>query len=216
MIPRQFVPWLPVLMLALGVAATTRSDSHRAMALRAPLDSSIPLELAGFSGRDLRLADAERRVAGVTEYLLRDYTATSADGKLRGFSVYVGYYERQGQGQTIHSPKNCLPGNGWEPLTSSRVAVQTPEGIVEVNRYVLQRGKQRAVVFYWYQGRGRVEADEYRVKRDLLRDAALSGRSEEALVRITIPVTGTQQSADQLAVQVASKLIPAAGNALPL
>jgi hypothetical protein len=46
----------------------------------------------------------------------------------------------------------------------------------------------RAVVYYWYQGRGRVEANEYMVKWDLVRDAVLRRRTDEALVRLVFPV----------------------------
>ena len=60
--------------------------------------------------------------------------------------------------------------------------------MVRVNQYLLQRGEDQALVLYWYQGRGRVEANEYRVKWDLLRDAALHRRSDEALVRIIVPI----------------------------
>ena len=57
-----------------------------------------------------------------------------------------------------------------------------------VNRYVLAQGGQRALVYYWYQGRGRVAASEYQVKWELLRDAAFKARTEEAMVRIVVPL----------------------------
>ena len=44
-------------------------------------------------------------------------------------------------------------------------------------------------MYYWYQGRGRVVASEYAVKWNLLRDAALLGHTEEALVRVQVPVS---------------------------
>ncbi len=85
------------------------------------------------------------------------------------------------------------------------------------NAVLLQNGKDRALVFYWYQGRGRVEANEYRVKWELLRDSAISGRSEEALVRIVVrlrPDVDESQAA-QLATRVAGELIPAVYRVLP-
>ena len=209
------VHWMPAALLVLGLIGTRYVDGHRRMPLRATLEDVIPNEMEGFAGRNLRLTNEEADVAGVTTYLLRNYTQRT-DGKIRGFSVYVGYYERQGQGKTIHSPKNCLPGSGWEPLTSTRIAIQTPNGPVQVNRYLLQRGSKRALVLYWYQGRGRVQADEYLVKRDLLRDAAIMRRSEEALVRVTVPIEDKDINADRLATRVAGMLIPAADRALPL
>ena len=57
-----------------------------------------------------------------------------------------------------------------------------------VNRYLLANKGAQALVYYWYEGRGRVEPSEYRVKWNLIRDAARYGRTEEALVRIVVPV----------------------------
>jgi EpsI family protein len=86
---------------------------------------------------------------------------------------------------------------------------------VIVNRYLLQNRTQQALVLYWYQGRGRVASNEYRVKWDLLRDAALRRRSDEALVRVVVPVRSGEDAA-ALAVRVAETLAPAVAEALPL
>jgi EpsI family protein len=84
-----------------------------------------------------------------------------------------------------------------------------------VNRYLLQRGQERALVLYWYQGRGRIAANEYAVKFDLLKDAALSGRSEEALVRVMVPIRGAEEESLRLATTVAEAIVPAVYRALP-
>src|SRR5690606_34724806 len=125
------------------------------------------------------------------------------------------YYDSQMQGKTIHSPKNCLPGAGWDALGATTTQVATANGSVTVNQYVIQRDTERALVLYWYQGRGRVAASEYAVKWDLLRDAALHGRSEEALVRVLVPITGTEEESVALAKKIASTVVPAVDRALP-
>ena len=88
---------------------------------------------------------------------------------------------------------------------------------VVVNRYLLGNAGERALVYYWYQGRGRVAANEYKVKWDLLRDSALRGRSEEALVRIVVPINARTDlaRADSLAEATAGALIPAVYGVLP-
>jgi EpsI family protein len=137
----------------------------------------------------------------------------------------VGYYDYQVQGKTIHSPRNCLPGAGWETVQGGTVLVPAAGGApVAINRFLLANGGARALVYYWYQGRGRVEANEYRVKWHLLRDAALHGRTEEALVRIVVPLPGGVPPtalaahlarADTLAVRVAAQLLAEVALALP-
>lgn len=210
--------WIPVVVLSVGaLLATLGVRAQRSLPLRAALGPTVPAELAGYRGRDGVLSDAEARAAGVSDYLLRifDQTDTTGTGP-RSFFVYVGYYDRQTQGRTIHSPKNCLPGAGWEPLANQVAHVATAGDTVQVNRYLLQNGNQRALVLYWYQGRGRVAHNEFAVKWDLLRDAALRRRSEEALVRVVVFVgTTSEADAHALAVRAASQLVPAVRAALP-
>ena len=63
--------------------------------------------------------------------------------------------------------------------------------------------------------RGRIEANEYVVKWNLLRDAALLGRTEEALVRIVVPVWSSEEASLAQAVRIAEKVVPAMFRALP-
>jgi EpsI family protein len=129
----------------------------------------------------------------------------------------VGYYPSQTQGRTIHSPKNCLPGSGWEPLEAREEQITAGGTQVTVNRYELANGDRRALVYYWYQGRGRVASNEYGVKLDLLRDAAIRGRTEEALVRVVVPLspTVTDSAAEAMARRVSSEVIPTLTDLLP-
>jgi EpsI family protein len=195
--------YLPLAVLALGAAALFRIGGQAETPLRGSLDS-IPRELLGFSGRDQEVSKEEQRVAGMDTYLMRAYRGDSAY-----FSLYVGYYEAQNQGKSIHSPKNGLPGAGWEPIDNSTREVIVAGRTLTVNRYLLEKGQARSVVYYWYQGRGRVSWNEYAVKWELLRDKALHGRSEEALVRIVVPVDPSNpERADVLANDVAQDVIP--------
>lgn len=213
---KRIVDWAPAGMLIIGTAFTVAVDVQQSLPLRVPLASVVPDSIAGLRGVALTMPAAETEAAGVDAYLLRTFTAPADSGpRSEAFSLYVGYYERQTQGRTIHSPKNCLPGSGWEALASREETLEIPGGTVRVNRYLLQYRRQRALVLYWYQGRGRVAANEYLVKWDLLRDAALRRRSEEALVRIMVPVTGNEQQALVLARQAALRVIPALYGALP-
>lgn len=208
--------WAPALVLGAGALAGSDLNPQQSLELEAPLQTSIPAEIAGYVGTDLEIPVGQRDVAGFSSYLMRTYQAGSEEDRHPWFSVYVGYYASQTQGRTIHSPKNCLPGSGWEALTDRDATISLPDGTsVTVNRYVLQREREQALVLYWYQGRGRVEHDEYRVKYDLLRDAALRNRSDEALVRIVVPIRDTEEDAFKLAREAARSLVPAVYEAVP-
>ena len=187
--------------------------TRRNFELRQPLDQ-LPRSLGGSASREIALSPEELAANGASSYLYRAYESGAGN---EAFSLYVGYYASQRQGKTIHSPKNCLPGSGWEPLEAKIVTLPAGGTEVPVNRYILANGGSRAVVYYWYQGRGRVAADEYQVKWQLLRDAALTRRSEEALFRIVVPLsdTVTESQADQIAVDAIATLVPAAWSLLP-
>lgn len=205
--------YLPVAILLLGGLGLTRVQGQREVDLVRSLDS-LPTALLGYTAQDVPISPAEQRVAGMDEYVLRLFTAPDSS---IGFSLYVGYYRAQRQGRTIHSPKNCLPGAGWEPLSAGSVRVwDAGRGdSATVNRYELANGPRQALVYYWYQGRGRVAWNEYAVKWELLRDKARWGRSEEALVRIVVPVEGSMATADSVARAVAERILPDIETALP-
>ena len=157
-----------------------------ALPLAKPL-STVLSGLKGYQFSELKVSDEERSVAGMSEYTARVYRIDTAVA----FTTLVSYYERQSQGKTIHSPKNCLPGAGWEVLDGRTKVVQSEGAPYTINRFVLKNGRAMSVAYYWYQGRGRVAANEYRVKWNLLHDAAVVGHTEEALVRIVVPIDMT-------------------------
>ena len=205
--------WAAAAVLWTGVLLCERGRVQSEMPLRGPLEDAVPARLGSHLGRDLGISEEERRVAGMTSYLYRQYLPAGAEAV--PFTVYVGYYASQAHGRTIHSPRNCLPGAGWETLVADAATVRTPQGAVRVNRHLLQRDGERVLALYWYQGRGRVEANEYRVKWSLLRDAALRARTEEALVRIVVPIQNDRASLET-AVEAAREIIPALATALPI
>ena len=60
-----------------------------------------------------------------------------------------------------------------------------------------------------------MEGNEYAVKLDLLRDAAFRRRTDEALVRIVVPVTESEKVAFEMARALAGQIIPGLESALP-
>ncbi len=212
---------LPATVMAIGMILIQSATRQTPVLLDAPL-KTMPLRLAGFSGTERPVTEEEQRIAGMSDYVFRVFARDTT----AAFSVYVGYYESQVTGKTIHSPRNCLPGAGWQQVESGRQTLTLNGQTVTVNRYLLANGPSQAVVYYWYQGRGRVAWSEYRVKWDLLRDAARHGRTEEALVRIMVPLAEATagsaaelaarvKRADDVATQVAHELLPQVERVLP-
>src|SRR4051812_4012762 len=203
-------PIIPVPGCALLFQGTRAQES---VPLAGPLNQ-ILAQVDGYRIEEQKVSDEERKVAGMSDYVARIYYRDTT----LAFTTYVGYYDRQTQGKSIHSPKNCLPGAGWEVLDARTASITSPTGPREVNRYLLKNGMSQAVVYYWYQGRGRVVANEYAVKLNLLRDAALLGHTEEALVRVVLPVSDSDSSqahADELGKRIAARLMREVDQVLP-
>jgi len=207
--------WLPAGILMLGLLLVKQGSRQQRMPLRAPLDRAVPAVIDGLPSRDYEIPADEQAVAGMSAYIMRAYAVDPAAEATPAFSLYVSYYDSQTQGRTIHSPKNCLPGAGWEALASTSEVIHAGGERITVNRYLVQRGEDQALILYWYQGRGRVAASEYGVKWDLLRDAALRGRTEEALVRVMVPIDAGEADALERATRVSASVIPAVFLAMP-
>ena len=136
-------------------------------------------------------------------------------------SLFIAFFKTQRTGQSPHSPKNCLPGSGWQPSESSRIDVPVSLGdgqaeSIHVNRYVVSKGDDQSVVLYWYQSQGRVIADEFAAKFYLISDSIRKHRSDTALVRVVVPVThGRMDAASKTATDFVQAMYPVVRNYLP-
>ncbi len=217
---RRSATYVPAALLIVGCAFLARMRAQVAVPLTAPLTTVLGT-LPGYTVENVILSADEQRVAGMSEYVARVFRRDTTVA----FTTFVSYYDRQSQGRTIHSPRNCLPGAGWEIVRAGVRNITAGEAQYAVNRDVLKNRNSSALVYYWYQGRGRVVASEYTVKWNLLRDAALLGHSEEALVRIVIPVPASTSwladgspaimESDSAATRIATQLIEAVSKVLP-
>jgi EpsI family protein len=132
--------------------------------------------------------------------------------------LFIAYFKTQRTGQSPHSPKNCLPGSGWEPEATGLLDISLagqPEPI-RINRYVVSHGGEKSVVLYWYQSQRRVIASEFSAKFWLVMDSIRYHRSDTALVRVTVPVSGgNQDAATQNGVEFVRTLFPMLKSYLP-
>ncbi len=124
-----------------------------------------------------------------TSYLSREYQ--KGDQRL---NLFIAYYSQQRAGESMHSPKHCLPGAGWEiwQLGSARVRIDSKT--LEINKYSIENAGIRKVMFYWYQSKDRVIASEYLGKVLLARDSLLTGRTAGSIVRVIVADTPAAQS----------------------
>ncbi|HEV3307262.1 MAG TPA: EpsI family protein [Candidatus Sulfotelmatobacter sp.] len=151
---------------------------------RLPL-ASFPMQLGNWSGKDIALDKDTLDVLGPGDFLVRGYR--DPEGKTPYVDFFVAYFPSQRTGDTIHSPKHCLPGAGWTPEENDRVTISLPgHDPFPANRYVISKAGARKLVLYWYWAHDRGVASEYWAKYYLVKDAISMNRSDGALVRITL------------------------------
>jgi|SRR5579862_2915102 len=135
-------------------------------------------------------------------------------------NLFIAFFKSQRYGQAPHSPKNCLPGSGWQPSESGAVDIAVPGGSINVNHYLVAKGESESLVLYWYQSQGRVVADEFAAKFWLVADSIRKHRSDAALVRIVVPVypgdkTEQRAKAEKTAAAFVATAYPVISSYLP-
>lgn len=210
-----FVRAAIVCVMAIGATAVLAGARRAELPVERTPFASFPMTLDGWKAQDdPPLDDDIVKVLGVDDYLSRIYYKSGA-----AVGLYMGFYGSQRQGDTIHSPLNCLPGAGWEPVSADRVTIANVDNAgrnIEINRYVVQKGLDRQLVLYWYQSHGRVVASEYWSRALLINDAIRLNRTDGALVRVIAPIIDNNaDAAEALAVSFVRALFPALPGYLP-
>jgi exosortase D (VPLPA-CTERM-specific) len=197
--PRAIPPsaWVAVGLLAAAVVPALLIPERVESAPARADFSEFPLRFDDWSGQRQRLDDEVVGALKFSDYLLGDYQRGGTDL----VNLYVAYYASQRKGESVHSPKGCLPGGGWviEQLDQRRLPGASLGGQpLTVNRAVIAHGSERQLVYYWFQQRGRVITNEYLVKWYLFWDSLTRNRSDGALVRVitALPAASGVERAD--------------------
>jgi len=176
-----------LLVLALLVSTALFLQAHKGAEVvpQAQKLSTFPLEVGGWSGRDLGLDPQVLDVLKPSDYVTRGYVKPGEPY----VDFFIAYFASQRAGDAIHSPKNCLPGSGWTPMESGTITLNVPgHGPIVANRYIISKGQDRQYVIYWYQSHGRSIASEYWAKFYQVVDSMRLNRTDAALVRVITPM----------------------------
>jgi exosortase D (VPLPA-CTERM-specific) len=178
--------------------------------------AEFPLEQQAWIGRRDRVDPAYLDVLRLDDYLLADFRA----GGALPVNLYVAWYDTQQAGRSAHSPRVCLPGDGWQIEQFGRVDVPglgAGGAGRSVNRAVIAQGSNRQIVYYWFQQRGRWLTNEYLVKWYLLWDSLTRNRTDGALVRLMtpLPAGADERAADARLLEFARAVAPGLQPHLP-
>lgn len=207
--------FLVSVVLLAGTALLLRArNGAELVPSRSPLNS-FPHSWGGWTSKDVVLEPDVRDVLGPGDFLLRSYNNAASD---KGVNLFIAYFPSQRTGDTIHSPKNCLPGSGWTPVESDRILIDVRgHAPFLANRYVIAQGQKRQLVLYWYWAHNRAVASEYAAKFYLISDSIRMHRTDGSLVRVTTPIAENEslESAQQTLLSFSSNVVPLLNTYVP-
>jgi EpsI family protein len=178
---RRTIYALAIALMFGGALVVTHVVSARAEAVvHQPELESIPLTLGDWRGQQAPPLDAESaRQLSADQYFHRYYVAPSGI-----VETDVAYYTQRRVGASMHSPLNCLPGNGWTVSDSRSLTITAPQGPVDIRELTVRRNKVLFALAYWYQSGNRVLTGEMSTRARLLSDALMQRPADVGLVRV--------------------------------
>jgi len=202
-----------IIVIMLITAALTGFASHSERITPNKPFSEFPLEIGQWKGKKGELDQQVYNILGVEDYILANYRKTSGEM----VNLYVGFYQSQKEGDIIHSPKNCMPGAGWNITDTSieTIHMTDTKKTIKVIKLILQKGAEKQVVLYWFQSRGRIIASEYMQKIWLVIDSITKHRTDGSFVRLISPVTIDEKTTLKVLKEFADKVYPVLNEHIP-
>jgi EpsI family protein len=143
-------------------------------------------------------------VLKATDYLSRSYEGVSA----RRIGLYIGYHDGGKESGEIHSPKHCLPGSGWQKLSSERMDLNEPLGKINLIKAVYQKNERKELFLYWFQVQDKTLSDEYSLKLAGITSSIIHGRKDAAFIRISVPFEVDEHEATATGVRFIQDVYP--------
>ena len=175
---------------------------------RVPKLESFPSELTSWTRTQVLPIEPEVwKALGPQDVLNQVYRES---GTRYPVNLFIAYYGSTAGSKKAHSPKNCLPGAGWQPASAEIRELRAGSTVIPVNDYVIERGAEQNVVLYWFQTYQRAFAREEALSVYRLFHTVSDHRTDLAFVRIVVPVYRRDvATAQKKAMDFAQSMAPA-------
>jgi EpsI family protein len=177
--------------------------------------STFPRQIGEWKGTEDKFEQKIYNELGVDDSFLGHFQASDN----RYVQFYVGFYQSQREGDLIHSPKNCMPGGGWNITDTSIEELKIPGNSpskIDVIKLDLEKGREKQIVLYWFQSRGRFISSEYWQKIYLVFDSIIKRRTDGSFIRLIAPViNGNEEKALKDLKNFAIEVVPILQEYLP-
>ncbi|SHJ56305.1 EpsI family protein [Malonomonas rubra DSM 5091] len=204
----RFLLLYAVLALA---AAYVYARSEVAVPVNQPLDL-FPQKVGAWQMTgQARFDERTLEVLRPADYLSRSYRNT--DGEQ--VSLYIGYHDGGPDSGAIHSPRQCLPGSGWNRLDSRVAEVKIAGETVPYVQAIYQKDAEKQLFLYWFQLRDAIVTDEYRMKIEQVKNSIIANRRDSSFIRLSVMATDRVDKAIAVGEKFIHDFYPAITSALP-
>ncbi len=158
---------------------------------RNPFIKKFPLELNGWTGKDLVIEKV------VTDSLQPDaslYKAYEKHGKV-SVTLFMACYRSGERSDLSHSPVVCSVGQGWEitSVSERKIAMPFSQTPIDVNQIIQNKLGTTLLLRYWYQTSRQAYSNRATEKLSLFYERLFGKQDSNAFVRLTavIPQSGS-------------------------
>jgi len=177
-----------LLLLCIGAGASEVFKGREDIIPARKAFLTFPTTLGSWQGRNDYLTQFYLNELKLTDYVIVNFVQPETRNSV---NFYSAYYQSQRKGAVVHSPRSCIPGDGWQISSFEQrefADLQLDGQALQLNRAIIQKGESRQLVYFWFQQRGRMITNEYMVKWYLFYDAITMNRTDGALIRLVTPV----------------------------
>ena len=193
-----------VVAFAFGLTLVVAQAATPAAPPRPPALTSLPFAIDGLAGETAPPLEPEIAAGLAADQYVRRYYR----GAGRDIEMDIAYYGQPKVGANMHSPLNCLPGNGWKVTHAAERVISTTIGPVTIQELIVELDQTKYALSYWFQSRYRIVPGELSARLHLLGDAIRRRPADAGIVRVMTPFTGTGQAERESLAMFASRLIP--------
>lgn len=165
--------------------------------------SRIPLELAGWSGRDGEFDEQTYRLLPSCSLLLRYYEREDYPP----VELAIVYGTNLGD---FHQPEICLEGQGQHSVKKSKVRIKKNDGTsFEGVSLIMESGYGRSVYVFWFFSEGATSTFLGNYKLKVFLDRLHAGKVRpSAMVRLSTPVYYSDEEAVDQLIRFAEDFVP--------
>ena len=200
-----------VYLLLIGAAAYVYARTEVAVPVAQPLDL-FPQRVASWTMTgQARFDERTLEVLKPSDYLSRSYRSDSG----QQVSLYIGYHDGGPQSGPIHSPRQCLPGSGWNRLTDQVREIDVDGKTLVYVSSIYQKETEKQMFLYWFQVRDAQLTNEYSLKLEQIKNSVLANRRDSSFIRLSLMATDSEEEALQTGEQFIQDFYPAISRFLP-